>query len=225
MAAAQSVVPSGHGVAHHVQVVAVAVTGEGGRWSLEVEALREDGGTEADAVHHPIHGLQSLTFSSEASWSAAKRALLEHELAARIDGPVVALPRPAQSFGQLDEAFVQREVMPDRVLPTLIRTPKEREASLEELVDLAEGQALGGRALDGHDNEGDVGVRRLLRPPQTRARLLPFDGRGGAFCGGLWAQHGGMQDAGRRAGSQRRRRVQLLLRGLARHVSSDVQLA
>lgn len=113
VAAAQSVVPPSHGIAHHVQVIAVAVTGEGGGWSLEVEALREDGGAEADAVHHPIHGLQSLTFSSEASWSATKRALLEHELTARIDGPVVALPRPAQSFGQLDEALVQRKIMPD----------------------------------------------------------------------------------------------------------------
>ena len=120
VAAAQPVVTPGHRIAHHVQVVAVAVTGESGGWSLKVKTLREDGGAEADAVHHPVHGLQGLTFPSEASGSAAKRALLEHELTARIDGPVVAFPRPAQPFGQLDEALIQRQIMPHRVLPALI---------------------------------------------------------------------------------------------------------
>lgn len=225
VAAAQPVVASGHGVAHHVQVVSVAVAGEGRGLSLEVEALREDGGAEADAVHHPVHGLQGLAFSSEASGSATKRALLEHELAAGVDGPVVAFPRPAQSLRQLDEALVEREVVPDGVLPALVGAPEEGEASLEELVDLAQRQPLGGGALDRHDDQSNVGVRRLLRPPQTGARLLSFDARGGAFRGGLGAQHGGVQDAGRRAGSQRRWRVQLLLRGLGRHVSSDARLS
>lgn len=165
VAAAQPVVTPGHRIAHHVQVVAVAVTREGGRWSLEVETLREDGGAEAYAVHHPIHGLQGLTFSSEASGSATKRAFLEHELTARVDGPVVAFPRPAQPFGQLDEALVERKIMPDGVLPALIRAPEEREASLEELVDLAECQSFGGGALYCHNDESDVGVRRLFRSP------------------------------------------------------------
>lgn len=225
VAAAQPFVPSSHGVAHHVQVVAVAVAGEGGRWSLKVKTLRQDGGAEAYAVHHPIHGFQGLTFSPEAPGSAPKRAFLKHELTAWIDGPVVAFPRPAQPLGQLDKALVQRKIMPDRVFPALIRSPEEREASLEELVDLTECQPFGGRALDGHNDERDVGVRRLFRSPQARARLLSFNGAGRTFRGGLWAQHGWVQDAGRRAGSQRRRRVQLLLRGLGRHVRSDVQLA
>lgn len=201
------------------------MTGESGGWSLKVKTLRQDGGAEAYAVHHPVHGLQGLTFSPEASGSAAKRAFLEHELTARIDGPVVAFPRPAQPLGQLDEALVQRKIMPDRVFPALIRAPEEWEASLEELVDLTECQSFGGGALYGHNDESDVGIRRLFRSPQTGGRLLPFNGAGRTFCGGLWAQHGGVQDAGRRAGSQRRRRVQLLLRGLGRHVSSDVRLA
>lgn len=95
VAPTQAVVSSSHRIAHHVQVVAVAVTGKGGGWSLEVEALRENRGAEADAVHHPVHGLQGLAFPPEASWSAPKRTLFEHELAARIDGPVVAFPGPA----------------------------------------------------------------------------------------------------------------------------------
>lgn len=106
VAAAQTVVTASHRVAHHVQVVAVTVTGEGGGWRLEVKALREDGRPEADAIHHPVHGLQSLTFSSETSGSATERALLEHEFTSRIDGPVVAFPWPAQPFRQLDEALV-----------------------------------------------------------------------------------------------------------------------
>lgn len=141
------------------------MTGESSGWSLKVKTLRENGGAEAYAIHHPIHGLQSLTFSSESSRSATKRAFLEHELTARIDGPVVTFPRPAQPFGQLDEALVQRQIMPDRVLPALIGAPEEWKASLEELVDLTECQSFGGGALYCHDDESDVGVRRLFRSP------------------------------------------------------------
>lgn len=165
VAAAEPVVTPGHGVAHHVQVVTVAVTGQGGGRSLKVKTLRQDGGAESYAVHHPVHGLECLTFPPEASGSAAKGAFLEHELAARINGPVMALPRPAQPFGQLDETLVQRKVMSDRVLPALIRTPEEREPRLEELVDLAQCQPLGWGALDCHDDESNVGVRRLFRSP------------------------------------------------------------
>ena len=103
---AQPVVTPGHGVAHHVQVVTVAVTGQRGGRSLKVKTLRQDGGAESDAVHHPVHRLEGLTFPPEASGSAAKGAFLKHELAARVDCPVMALPRPAQPFGQLDETLV-----------------------------------------------------------------------------------------------------------------------
>lgn len=103
--AAQPVVTTGQGVGHHVQVVTVAMTRQRpGR--LKFKALRQNGSTEAYPVHHPVNGLQSLAFSPEAPGSAAERALFEHELAGRVDGPVVAFPRPAQPFWQLDKALV-----------------------------------------------------------------------------------------------------------------------
>ena len=55
--------------------------------------------------------------------------------------------------------------MSDRVFPALIRTPEERESCLEELVDLAKCQSLGWGALYCHNDESDVGVRRLFRSP------------------------------------------------------------
>lgn len=110
-------------------------------------------------------GLQSLTLASEAARSAPERALLEHELRGRVDRPVVALSRSSQSFRQLDEAIVQGQIVPDRVLPPLVGAPEEGEALLQEGVDLAQGEPLGGRVLYGHDYEGYVRVWRLLLSP------------------------------------------------------------
>ena len=107
VAAAQAIVPPGHRIAHHIQIITVAVAREGGGWRLEIETLRDDGGTKADAVHHAIHGLQGLTFPPESSRSAAKRTFFEHELTGRIDSPVVTFPGSTQSLGQLDEALVE----------------------------------------------------------------------------------------------------------------------
>lgn len=121
----------------------------------------------AEEVARVVLRLHRLALSPEAARPPPEGALLEHELAGGVDGPVVALPRSAQPFGELDEALVEREVVPDRVLPTLVRPPEERESLLEERVDLAEGEALGGRVLDGHDYEGDVRVRRLLLAPDA----------------------------------------------------------
>ena len=103
----------------------------------------------------------------------------------RVDGPVVPLAGPAQRLGQLDEALVQAEVVPHRVLPALERvckitdgfesvpikstvstylvgSPEEGELGLQVLVDLVERELLAGDGLNGHDDEGDVAVRRLL---------------------------------------------------------------
>lgn len=44
------------------------------------------------------------------------------------------------------------------VLPALVGAAEEREALLEERVDFAEGETFGWGVLDGHDDEGYVGV-------------------------------------------------------------------
>ena len=55
--------------------------------------------------------------------------------------------------------------MADRVLPALVGSSEERELLLEELVDLGQSELLAGDGLDGHHDEGDVAVGRLLLPP------------------------------------------------------------
>lgn len=46
-----------------------------------------------------------------------KTSVVEHVLVFRVDGPVVALHPTAT--GQLDEAFIERQVMPNGALPPL----------------------------------------------------------------------------------------------------------
>ena len=48
-----------------------------------------------------------------------------------VDGPVVSLAGAPQRLGQLDEALVQGQVVPHRVLPTLVRTTEKRKLSLK----------------------------------------------------------------------------------------------
>lgn len=135
---------------------------------MEVEALGQQRGPEAQATHHTmVHGLERLALPPEAARPPAERALLEHELTGRVDGPVVALAGPPEALGQLDEALVERQVVAHGVLPALVGAAEEGEARLQELIDLAERQALAGRALDGHDDERDVRVGRLLGSPKT----------------------------------------------------------
>lgn len=94
-----------------------------------------------------FHG---LALPPETSGSPPERTLLEHELAGRVYSPVMSFPRTTQAFRQLNEALVQRQVVPDGVLPTLIRAPEELEALLQKRVDLAERQPFAGRLLYSH---------------------------------------------------------------------------
>ena len=67
----------------------------------------------------------------EAPGPPAKGSLLEHVLLGRVNGPVVALARPAQRLGQLDEALVEGQVVAHRVLPALVGSTEKREFCLE----------------------------------------------------------------------------------------------
>ena len=213
----ESLVAPWHCVTHQVYVVAVVTRQWARRW-LEVKVLRQHGRAKPDTVHHPVHRFQSLAFPTEPAGSATKRALLEHELTARVNGPVVALARSAETFRQLDKALVQRQVVSDGVLPPLVGSSEEREAGLEELIDLTQGEPLARWALNCHHNEGDVWVGRLLGAPQAGVPLLPF-----GWCvlralhHRLCAQQSCVHSAGRGAGAQRIRWIQMLLGALGRH--------
>ena len=73
-----------------------------------------------------LHGL-----AAEAAGPAAEGPLLEHVLLGRVDGPVVAFARAAQRLGQLDEALVEGEVVPHRVLPALVGTAEKGKFGLK----------------------------------------------------------------------------------------------
>lgn len=82
-----------------------------------------------------------------------------------VQGPVAALAAPLAPLPRhLDEEVVEREVVPDRVLPPLLVLSVIREPFQDVPVDAAQCQpSLGGRRYS-HGDEGDVGVRGLLEP-------------------------------------------------------------
>merc|ERR1719150_976320 len=76
---------------------------------------------------------------------------LKHVVIALGEHPVVALPLCPALARDLDEAFVEREVVPDGVLPALaVLTPVVGEPLLDPVVDLTQLQLLGGTVADGH---------------------------------------------------------------------------
>ena len=103
----------------------------------------------------------------EASWSPSEASLLKHVFLSWVNGPVVTLAWSTKGLGQLEETLIERQVMSYRILPALIRSPEERKFLLEELINLRECELLAGDGLDGHDNEGDVAIGRLLLSPHT----------------------------------------------------------
>lgn len=109
--------------------------------------------------------LQRLALPPEPPGPPPEGAFLEHVLGGGFDGPVVPLAGASQALGQFDEALVEGEVVPDGVLPSLVGAAEEGEALLEEVVNLGEGEPLGGGVLYCHDDEGDVGVGGFLLSP------------------------------------------------------------
>lgn len=59
-------------------------------------------------VEDAVRRLQGLAFSAKASRTSSKASFFEHELARRIDRPVMSFAGTTKAFGQLDEALVQR---------------------------------------------------------------------------------------------------------------------
>jgi len=108
-------------------------------------------------------GLQSLLLALRLPLPPTVVAVLEHVQALGVQGPVASFAGPPLLSGHLDEAVIQGQVVADGVLPALLVVVIEREPVHDELVDAAERRALLRRALDGHGDERDVAVRRLLR--------------------------------------------------------------
>ena len=112
--------------------------------------------------------------TKETSPTATEHPVGERVLARRVDGPVVVLtPRARRISQHLREAFVQRQVVANRVAPARVVAVEEIEPLAQVFVDFRQRQLLGRRVLDRHCDEGDVGVGRL-RMPLILLRLARF---------------------------------------------------
>lgn len=90
-------------------------------------------------------------------------AVLKHIQALGVQRPVAAFTGPTLLSGHLNKAVVEGEVVADGVLPALLVVVIKGEPVHDELVDAAERCALLRCALDGHGDERNVTVGRLLR--------------------------------------------------------------
>lgn len=86
----------------------------------------------------------------------------EHVEGGRMQGPVGPLSGPVGLSGDLDEAVVEGQVVPERILPPLRVFPVVRKPVRYELVYLRQGQHFLWGIPNGHRRERYVGVRGLL---------------------------------------------------------------
>ena len=80
-------------------------------------------------------GRSSIVFESfpaEPSGPSSKWALFKHVLGSWVYGPIVALARSAQGLWQLDETFIQAQVVADGVFPALKMKKLKPDENLKE---------------------------------------------------------------------------------------------
>lgn len=150
-------------------------------------------------------GVQSLLLTLRLPLPPAVVAVFKHIQTLGVQRPVAAFARPALLPGHLDEAVVQGQVVTDRVLPALFVVVIEGESVHDELVDAAERGALLRCALDGHGDERDVAVGRLLRGLLAGRHEAQGGGHDPAAVASVQVdQRGGGQAQSRRCHTERR---------------------
>lgn len=95
--------------------------------------------------------------------ASQKATVVEHVFRERVQGPIIALSRIAGLARNLDEAIVERQVVPDGVLPGGKLVVIIGEAGHDELADAAQRQLLLRRLQDRHGDESDVRVGWLYQ--------------------------------------------------------------
>lgn len=90
------------------------------------------------------------------------RAPDEHVLGARVQHPIIPFPRVVVMSGNFNETLVQREVVPDGILPALFVVLVVRKVAHYVLVDAVQSEPLLRTLADGHHDKSVVTVRRLL---------------------------------------------------------------
>lgn len=146
--------------------VELAQRGHPGGWEWACSARGSDTSRihgRGSQYHRSLEGCQSTPGrSSRSSPQLARSTADEDVLTARVQHPVVALPRVVVVTRHLHKALVQREVVSDGVLPSLFVLAVVREVPHDVLVDAVESQPLLGALADGHHDQRVVAVGRLL---------------------------------------------------------------
>lgn len=157
-------------------------------------------------------------FQLEAFLATQIAAVLKHVPGIGMKCPVGALAGLVGGTCHFDEAIVEGQRVADGVLPALLVLAVVREQIHDPLVDFVERQHLAVGLLDGHRDEGYVGVRWLGMGQRASVRLghllSPVErGRRGVADLGHWLTHAlvmreGTQGGGRRAQLSQRTVVQ-----------------
>jgi len=98
----------------------------------------------------------------EALLAAQVAAVVEHAVRVRMQRPVAALARSLGGPRHLDEAVVERQAVPDRVLPALLGLAVERKLVHDELIDLAQCTHLERGRLQRHINTYRLRRRKMM---------------------------------------------------------------
>lgn len=131
-----------------------------GRWPSWGSVRRWIQSTED---HAPLERGQSRSGSRRgSSTKLTGRATDEHVLGARVQHPIISFSRVVVVSGNFNETLVQREIVPDGILPALFVVLVVGEMAHYVLVDAVQSEPLLRTLTDGHHDESVVTVRRLL---------------------------------------------------------------
>ena len=136
--------------------------------------LKIKGGIQGCFQRVGLRGFQQL----ESLPSPQEAAVLKHVPAHGVQCPVASFAGTVWAARDFDKAVIERQVVPEGVLPTLSILPVVGKPVGDELVDLKESHHLVRRALDGHGCQGDVGIRRFL----VRVRIFARTRHGCCDC-------------------------------------------
>ena len=142
------------------------------------------------------------TYITELYLSSQVAAIFEHIAGIRMQGPIRPFARLIRRSRHFDEAVVETQRVPDRILPTLLILPVKREQVHDELIDVAQSQHFRGRILNGHRDQRNIRIRRFRVRVRAPIRFLPgvLQRRHRRRRAGQPTGHGG--HGGRRHGSR-----------------------
>lgn len=87
--------------------------------------------------------------------------VFEHVVRVRVQGPVAAFTGLFIVAGHLDKTLIQRQIVPNAVLPALLVVSVKRKPFHDKLVNPIQGHLLVRRVLDSHGDERNVAIGGL----------------------------------------------------------------